>query len=110
MLKQIFRENVPIDILNDLLEKVCLKTEKYYLIDNNAFRKLVFHKYHETFLDTILPYYQESKKFYVTRKFTYNSFVNIVRQICKSNDVMFTSKIKYNESKYNIDYFIYYSI
>jgi hypothetical protein len=110
MLKQIFRENVPIDILNDLLEKVCLKTEKYYLIDNNSFRKLVFHKYHETFLDTILPYYQESKKFYVTRKFTYNSFVNIVRQICKSNDIMFTSKIKYNESKYNIDYFIYYSI
>ena len=110
MLKQIFRENVPISLLNDLLEKICLKTEKYYLIDNNAFRKLVFHKHHEEFLDTILPFYQESKKFYVTRKFTYNSFVNIVRQICKSNDVMFTSKIKYNESKYNIDYFIYYSI
>ena len=110
MLKQIFRENVPISLLNDLLEKICLKTEKYYLIDNNAFRKLVFHKHHESFLDTILPFYQESKKFYVTRKFTYNSFVNIVRQICKSNDVMFTSKIKYNESKYNIDYFIYYSI
>lgn len=110
MLKQIFRENVPINILNNLLEKICLKTEKYYLIDNNAFRKLVFHKHHEEFLDTILPFYQESKKFYVTRKFTYNSFVNIVRQICKSNDVMFTSKIKYNESKYNIDYFIYYSI
>ena len=110
MLKQIFRENVPINLLNNLLEKVCLKTEKYYLIDNNAFRKLVFHKHHENFLDTILPFYQESKKFYVTRKFTYNSFVNIVRQICKSNDVMFTSKIKYNESKYNIDYFIYYSI
>lgn len=110
MLKQIFRENVPINLLNNLLEKVCLKTEKYYLIDNNAFRKLVFHKHHEEFLDTILPFYQESKKFYVTRKFTYNSFVNIVRQICKSNDVMFTSKIKYNESKYNIDYFIYYSI
>ena len=110
MLKQIFRENVPISLLNDLLEKICLKTEKYYLIDNNAFRKLVFHKHHENFLDTILPFYQESKKFYVTRKFTYNSFVNIVRQICKSNDVMFTSKIKYNESKYNIDYFIYYSI
>ena len=110
MLKQIFRENVPINILNNLLEKICLKTEKYYLIDNNAFRKLVFHKHHEEFLDTILPFYQESKKFYVTRKFTYNSFVNIVRQICKSNGVMFTSKIKYNESKYNIDYFIYYSI
>ena len=108
MLKQIFRENVPITILFELLELVRLKTDKYYLIDNNAYKKLVFHKYEEAFLQTIEPYYQESKKFYVKRKLTYNSFVNIVRQICKSNDNMFTSKIKYNESKYNIDYFIYY--
>jgi len=92
----------------ELLEKVCLKTDKYYLIDNNTFRKIVFHKYDKEFLETIEPCYQESKQFYVTRKFSYNSFVNIVRQICKSNDIMFTSKIKYNESKYNIDYFIFF--
>ena len=108
MLKQIFRKNVPSEVLMELLEKVCLKTDKYYLIDNNTFRKIVFHKYDKEFLETIEPCYQESKQFYVTRKFSYNSFVNIVRQICKSNDIMFTSKIKYNESKYNIDYFIFF--
>ena len=108
MLKQIFKENIPIHILINLLEQICLKTEKYYLIDNNAYKKLVYNKYFDDFRETILPYYQESKKFYALRDLTYNSFVNIVRQICKSNDVMFTSKIKYNESKYNIDYFIYY--
>jgi hypothetical protein len=108
MLKQIFRENIPIETLFGLLEKVCLKTDKYYLIDNNAFKKITYNKYEKDFLEKILPYYQESKKFYVTRNFNYNSFVNIVRQICKSNDIMFTSKIKYNESKYNIDYFIYF--
>jgi len=108
MLKQIFKENVPIEILFELLEKICLKTDKYYLIDNNAFKKLLYFNYHIDFLDVILPYYQESKKFYVTRKTNYNSFVNIIRQICKSNGTMFTSKIKYNESKYNIDYFIYF--
>lgn len=108
MLKQIFRENVPAHLLFDLLEKVCLKTEKYYLVDKNAYRKVTFHEHHFDFLNTLLPYYQVSKKFYIQREFTYNSFVNIVRQICKSNDIMFTSKIKYNESKYNIDYFIYF--
>jgi hypothetical protein len=107
MLKQIFKENVPINTLYELLEKVCLKTDKYFLIDNNSFKKLLYFNYHTEFLERILPCYQESKKFYAVRKFTYNSFVNIVRQICKSNDIMFTSKIKYNESKYNIDYFIY---
>jgi hypothetical protein len=108
MLKQIFKENVPIDIIFELLEKVCLKTDRYYLIDNNAFKKLLYNNYQTDFLSAIKDYYQDSKRFYVTRKFNYNSFVNIVRQICKSNDIMFTSKIKYNESKYNIDYFIYF--
>jgi hypothetical protein len=44
----------------------------------------------------------------VDRKITYNSFVTIVRQICRLNDVVFTSQIRYNESKYNIDYFVYH--
>ena len=53
--------------------------------------------------------YHLSKQFYVTRKMTYNSFVNIVRHICKSNNIMYTSQMKYNESKYNIDYNVYYN-
>ena len=108
MLKQIFKKNVPTEQLFLLLEKVCLKTEKYYLIDLNAFKKMVFHKLHEPFLESLYEYYHVSKQFYLTREFTYNSFTNILRQICKSNAVMFTSNIKYNESKYNIDYFIYF--
>jgi len=108
MLKQIFRKNIQIDILYELLEKVCLKTDKYFLIDKNAFKKILYFNYHNDFTEQILPFYQESKQFYAIRKFTYNSFVNIVRQICKSNNVMFTSKIKYNESQYNIDYLIYF--
>jgi len=108
MLKQIFRENIPIEVLYSLLEKVCLKTDKYYLVDQNTYRKILFHNYNELFLEEIKPYYHKSKIFYATREFNYNSFVNIVRQMCKSNGTMFTSSIKYNQSKYNIDYFIYF--
>ena len=108
MLKQIFRENVPIETLYSLLEKVCLKTDRYYLVDQNTYRRILFHKYHQPFLEEIVSYYHQSKTFYATREFNYNSFVNIIRQICKSNGTMFTSSIKYNQSKYNIDYFIYF--
>lgn len=108
MLKQIFKNNVPTEKLFLLLDQICLKTEKYYLIDLNTFKKMVFHKLHEPFLNSLYEYYHVSKQFYLTRDFTYNSFTNILRQICKSNAVMFTSNIKYNESKYNIDYFIYF--
>jgi len=108
MSSQIFRKKVPNEILFDLLEKICFKTDKYYLIDINAFRKLLFHNYHTEFCESLKEYYNLSKLFYIERKMVYNSFTNIVRQICKLNNIMFTSQIKYNESKYNIDFFIYY--
>lgn len=109
MLKQIFKENVPILQLFMWLDKFCVKNDKFYLIDNNAYRKCLFHEYETAFLEECKPYYHKSKDFYVTRKFNYNSFVNIVRQICKSNNIMFTNQIKYNESNYNIQYYIYYN-
>lgn len=108
MTKQIFRNVVPIHILFDLLEKICLKTDKYYLVDMNAFKKLIYNGLYGPFCNDILEYYHASKQFYVTRKMTYNSFTNLIRQICKTNNIMFTSQIKYNESKYNIDYLIYF--
>ena len=108
MSKQIFKTGIPPEILYDLLEQICIKTESYYIVDIVAYKKMKFHNLHEAFLNTIIEYYHYSKKFYVEREFTYNSFTNIVRQICKLNNIMFTSQIKYNESKYNIDFFIYH--
>lgn len=108
MTKQIFRCAVPIKILFDVLDEVCLKTDKYYLIDMNAYKKYIYNDIHTRFIETIRDYYHASKQFYVTRKVTYNSFTNMIRQICKVNNVMFTSNIRYNESKYNINYLIYY--
>jgi tRNA G18 (ribose-2'-O)-methylase SpoU len=110
MTKQIFKNDVPNNYFYSFLDKICLKTEKYYLIDMNAFRKMLFYNYHEEFCETLKQYYHLSKQFYVDRKMTYNSFTTIVRQICKNNNIMFTSQIKYNESKYNIDYLIYFSL
>ena len=108
MSTQLFKKNVPNEYLFDLLEKICIKTDKYYLVDLNGFKKLVFYNYFEDFKKQIIPHYNLSKQFYVQRKLTYNSFTNIIRQICKSNNIMFTSQIKYNESKYNIDFLIYF--
>lgn len=40
MSKQIFRLTVPLVILTGLLEEICLITEKYYLVDYNAYKKI----------------------------------------------------------------------
>jgi len=108
MSKQIFRKTVPISILFDLLEQVCLKTDKYYLVDTNAYKQLINHNLHEPLVEKLTEYYHISKQFYLQRKMTYNSFTNIVRQVCKSANVMFTSQIKYNESEYSIHYLVYF--
>ena len=42
MSSQIFKQPVPIDHLYKLLDQICLKTNKYYVIDMNAFRKMQF--------------------------------------------------------------------
>jgi len=110
MSKQIFKHDVPRSLLFNLLEKISLKTDKYYVIDINAFRKFLFHKLDKPFIQTMLNYYHLSKQFYVTRKMTYNSFINVVRHICKNINIMYTSQIRYNESEYNIVYHIYYEI
>ena len=108
MSKQIFRQFVPPKILFDILEKVCIKTDKYYLFDLNAYRKLAYYELYNDFAKSIVEYYHISKREYVDRKLTYKSFVKIIRQICKSNNIQHTSQIKYNESNYNIDYYIYF--
>jgi len=109
MSKQIFRKVVPISYLFDLLEEICLKTDKYYLVNMNSYRILMYNiDRQEKFVNDVVEYYHASKQFYLTRKMTYPSFTNVIRQICKANNVMFTSQIKYNESRYNIDYFVYH--
>ena len=104
---QLFIKNINNDVLIELLDKICHKKPGHYHLDQNAFRKMVFHGYDKDFCDYIKEYYYTSKQFYVTRTLTYKSFTNIVRQICKHNNIMFNSSIRYNDSKYSIEFYIY---
>ncbi len=108
MTNQIFKKNVPNNLLFDILDKICLKTDKYYLIDINSYKKLLFHQLHETLIESLKEYYHLGKQFYLTRALNYKSFTNIIRQVCKNNSIMYTSEMKYNESKYNIVFYVYF--
>ena len=104
----IFRKAVPNEWLFELLEKICLKTDKYYCFDNNAFRIMRFHKYDNEFCNKILEYYHTSRQFYITRPRNMVSFSNIIRQICKYNKIPIEHEVKYLEGSYILQYFIYY--
>ena len=105
---QLFKTPVENNFVFDLLDKICQKTDKFYVIDQNAFRKMLFHKYEEDFCNTLMNHYYSSKHIYITRKLTYKTFTNIIRQICKHNNILFNSDIRYNDSRYTIVFYIYY--
>ncbi len=107
MNSQIFKEQVPNDILLELLNKIAFKTDKCYILNKNSYKKGLFNDEIQTFIQQCVPYYHVSKRKYVERKLTYNSFINVVRQICNCNKITYTSQIKYDKSTYDIIYYIY---
>ena len=93
---------------NNLLEKICLlSTDKYYVINNDAFKKMKMLNLYEELTAELKPFYKASKQHYLTRPAKYNYFTTLVRHICKANKIMYVSKIKYDKSQYEIIYHIY---
>uniref|UniRef100_A0A6C0KUK4 Uncharacterized protein n=1 Tax=viral metagenome TaxID=1070528 RepID=A0A6C0KUK4_9ZZZZ len=108
MSTQIFKNHIPNDIFFQFLEKVCFKNINYYAFNPDSFKKGIYTEDIKKFLDFCRPYYHISKRNYIDRKLTYNSFTTIIRHICKFNDICFTSEIKYDKSDYSIFYYIYF--
>lgn len=108
MSTQIFKNNIPNENLFELLDKICLKNEKHYIFNIESYKKGVYNGDIQNFLNFCIPYYHLSKRKYLERKLTYNSFTTVLRQICNFNKITYTSQIKYNKSTYDIMYYIYY--
>lgn len=107
-MSQTFKTNIDKSILFVFLEKVCDKHNKYFLFDLTAYKKGEFTGVNQDFIDEIKPNYHESKRFYIERKSSYSRMCTILRQICNSNHIMFSTKIVYSKSKFNIPYHIYF--
>ncbi len=107
---QIFKKRVPIALLFELLEFICEKDKNVYTLTNDSFKKGVYHNTIAPFFASCNEYYHVSKRIYLTRKITYNSFLTVVRQICNNNGISYTSQIKYDKSNYSIIYKIEYAI
>ena len=107
MKSQIFKNEIPIHILHNFLKEFADDKETYYLFTNVSFNKAKYHKKIEEFCESIKNYYYGAKTYYVTRKMTYNNFTTVLRQICKAQLITYTSKVKYEKSSYDIEYYIY---
>ena len=108
MSTQIFKKNVPNELLFTLLDSICAKNETHYVFNNESFKRGIFQESIPKFFTECNKYYHISKKKYLEKKLTYNSFTTVLRQICNFNNITYTSQIKYDKSNYDIIYYIYF--
>ena len=108
MSKQIFKSPVPNTLIFNLLDSICQKNNKYYLLTSESFKKGMFNGSIPKFIEDCKEYYHLSKQKYLEKKICYNTFNTVLRQICNYNKIIYTNKIKYNNSNYQIIYYIYF--
>ena len=107
MSTQIFKNKIPSELFYNFLNSICVKNDKYYLINNAAFKKGILNDVFTNFFDECKPYYHLSKQKYLEGKNTYQKLTTVIRQICNYNKLTYTSLIKYEKSTYSIIYYIY---
>ena len=110
MSTQIFKKKIPNEYFFELLDKICVKNKDYYLINIISFKKGMYNSYIKDFFDLCRDYYHISKRKYIDKTITYNSFTTIVRQICNFNKIIYKNEIKYERSSYDINYYVYFNI
>jgi hypothetical protein len=108
MASQIFKNTVPKELLKKFLEDNSISKGNKFVFSKVCFKKSQLKNTIHPLLEKIKPYYFPSKQFYITRSDNYKNFITIIRQICKFHNIGFVSNIKYNKSKYEINYSIFF--
>jgi len=106
MSDQIFKQQPPVDTLIEFLEGICDFADGMFVFTNESYRRAILLGVLEPFLTEIAPYYHNSKRTYALRKMSFARLATVVRQICRSHELSYTSKIVYGNSSYHIRYFI----
>ena len=109
---QLFAKTPDRQILFRLLEQISYKnwSGDGYVVDVNAYKKMMFLDLHAGFCNELLEYYQSSKRHYLTRTFTYKAFSTILRQLCNECNIRMETRVLYIQSVYTTEYTIYYSL
>ena len=90
-----FKSSLDNFILMKLFQDTCIRSEidNSFIFNNESYKKGIFNQTIPQFVEKCKEHYLPSKHHYLERKITYNYFITILRQICKHNNIKYTSKI-----------------
>lgn len=96
-----------IDFLNEFIINIGTIESNRVVINETNYNKAKYNGLIQPFLLKLYPFYHTSKLFYINREITYTGFITILRQICKKNEVLYESKIKYTKSTHYLEYYFH---
>ena len=102
------KQSMDKDILFNFLNIICLVENNQYVVNYDSLKKAKFMGILDTFLNEIRPYYYLSKRSYLDEPMTYKRFLTIIRQICKYNNILYRSSLKYQHSEQRMEYYVYF--
>ena len=108
-MSQIFKKIYPKDDFINFLKLYTENHDDYLIFSKNSFKKMKLENKCQEFFDNLIPYYHNSKQFYVTRKPLYKNFVTVIKQLCKINNIPYNSDISYSKSTYELKYKIFHT-
>lgn len=133
--KPIFKMQVPLDQFYTLIHNICpspvikiiksdneketeteteQETEECFTLDVNAFKRGIFLGVVEPFMHLLATsYYSKRCTFYAERSMktpsAFMHFIQVIKHVCKNNDILITSALKYEQSQSNKIYYIHFN-
>jgi hypothetical protein len=107
---QVFKERPPIDILINflnLLNQNKQQSTEVILINSCAYKTALSQGVLLEFLNKLVCYYYNKKKYFVTREINYKRLITILRQLCNTHGIIYNSHMLYHKSSYDICYTFY---
>jgi hypothetical protein len=136
--RSIFKKQVPLDQFYTLIHNICpsptiklVKSElvndtdfatdiggaEYacFTLDVNAFKRGIFLGAVEPFMQMLATeYYSKRCAFYAERNMktpaAFANFEQVIKHVCKNNNILITSALKYEQSQSNKVYYIHFKI
>jgi hypothetical protein len=107
MKNQLFKTPIESTLLWEFLKSNMEEREEFYILSKPLYKKAVFNNTINVFIYQIEDFYFDSKKYYIRRKLDYIKFATIIRQISNSLNIKYKAHFLYNNSSYEIIYYIY---
>lgn len=107
---RVFKQPIPSDHIFELLNKISTIDSQthIYVVNINTYKRGITNSALNDFIELHSSYYKPANIRFITNMTqSYNKFIIALRQMCKSNNIHYTSDIIYSGSTYYTTYYIH---